>query len=1337
MLQSQNSFCTGQGNKRSNGMKTSPAAKQHAKLWTKMTAKGIAISIDALLAMILTIAFIGFIGIGLQQEEATTTTQATTNLSQATDDAFTALDKSGFLAYQLVDRYSEPITAGQREMIANAIDTNAKKMLPENIGMKVKIKEYVPPSDQATLNICKSTTDLTKFDKCFPQGTRFPKNPSDLFESNVEEIPTNKEVTHGRTIQILRQSIAAAGPTGECEVINLKEEKNKQKTAMLDELPAIDRLLLTEVIVDPSNYIACHESPAPLNNREPTVTAKMRDLARQPVAIMLAMDESGSMAEYDMANCFPASSCTAPACTCIQGNCPIGTCQKKQKSFNDGKCGAEPGDTCTGKGGNCPLAGHDGEPQHTDWINIPAASFDSDTIYSRVPDGFNSWALTTTFTSPENTKWTCGAIPKIRAKAPNDKIFYRESVSDGTLSTYYPDTYVKLSVYPPSGSYNDVIHYNDLPANKIWNIEAWSNKDFPPTNLKRTFFGRITVPWSKCLSPSSTEGKAEGTGEECKPNLSTASPLGIVNIPTLFSGQTILGMSISLPWTPSTYNSPSGCWPRLFIKKSGDPFPTNPTAATKCTSDSCGFSVDISSLGNQYEVYVWTDDTIADIPTCPAGGIYLGNSTFYVSIDDPGKLTASLSTAVAKGKCNGVDCSITPTNCDLKTESTWSHNLDKFNIGTNDHYIGIKARVSGNPGPLFNYAGACTEANKVLEGDRGPKFRIRKPDNTTVGTGWWDYCYDDGSCSTTISVTPPAGLTTGDYELEGWADGGNMNFTVDWNLQRVDVAKKSAKAFIEGLSTYQGMNWTGSDLIGAVAYSNKIDEVTDVQPLTNLRDDVKTFLNGLSPSGQTATADAIAKAMTELQTGAAGKMKIMILLTDGKANICSGGAADCTESKAIEDAIKMATIARQQGITVYAIGFADEGALRSGGYEEKLKELAKNKLDVGESGTDYCARSDLGGATGEYCGKYYWAKGGADLEAIFKKIIGELKNIIGAVDEIIFPFPAGMEIVDTDISDEPETQIGKFGIWDDDTGDWLTDPSDLPGSVWPDGLKWPDGVARNPKYLTPDCWITDESGGRMLKLSNETCSGQQKVNYTGNLWFAVQFDIKLPCNGPYCKYEYVLLPPKDPGASEDSLKNPHVSDEGGTVIYPWREPTTTGSCDTSPCANNYLKVPFYYIDLGIKFNHGRVVSGSSALLDLTIQNNGHYDVPLTALSAAKTKFLVNEATPPLTVNCAGGCALTLPLKSPPVTVSSGGDYLSLQNMTLCHSKPTPCSPTATDKDTEAQITNVSVGGTGSIYAQLNPDGSILECSENNRAQIICETAPKLKFYIIDYYTWVK
>ena len=229
MLQSQNSFCTGQdNNKRSGEIKTHAASQRHTKLYGKMVPRGIAISIDALLAMILTIAFIGFIGVGLQQEGQTTEIKTTTNLSQATDDAFTALDKSGFLAYQLVDRYSEPITLDQQLRIANAIGTNAKKMLPDDLGLKVKISEYAPPVPLDPCRDAIKTNNPNAFNICFPAAARRS------FASDVEEIPADKEITHGRKIQILRQSIAAAGPAGKCQVINYLEEKNKEKeTALL------------------------------------------------------------------------------------------------------------------------------------------------------------------------------------------------------------------------------------------------------------------------------------------------------------------------------------------------------------------------------------------------------------------------------------------------------------------------------------------------------------------------------------------------------------------------------------------------------------------------------------------------------------------------------------------------------------------------------------------------------------------------------------------------------------------------------------------------------------------------------------------------------------------------------------------------------------------------------------------------------------------------------------------------------------------------------------------------------------------------------------------------
>ncbi len=1317
MLQSQNSFCTRQGdNKRSHKIKTHAASRLHTKLYWKMAPKGIAISIDALLAMILTIAFIGFIGLGLQQETETTDIKATTNLSQATDDAFTALDKSGFLASQLVDRYSEPITAGQRTNIANAIDTNAKKMLPRNIGMKVKISEYAPPVPLDPCRDAIKTNDPDAFDICFPEAARHSS------ESDDEEIPADKEITHGRKIQILRQSIAAAGPTGECEVVNLNlEEKSKEKqTAFLEELPSIDRLLLTEVVVDPSNYpsnyIACHESPAPLANREPTVTAKMRDLARQPVAIMLAMDESGSMGTYDMSQ------------------------KTTNGSFDTGKCGTEPGADCEGTSGNCPLPRQPGvnpqpgEPQHTGWARVdPAtASFDPDAILLRIPDDpatgypYTDWAVEYSFSDSENTKYTCGNNPKVRALAPNGTLVYSESAYNSSDPYYYPGSSVKLN----RGTMLSNPPNLNNPAITNWEFWTWSAKSYPSISLNGGLFIRVGVLGINPFTPAAGEGKTlGGSSGECNPDLSTAKLFATKTIPTLKypADQTITMLSMTLVWDPGSYDPGiSDCWPRLFFKKQGSTDPL-PVPATKCTSSSCYYTVGNPNpaADDKYEIYVWTDDSIK-----------LNSSTFYIYIRDPVGWSKSWSLNVPVGTCSGVACDIDPTNCDLKTDSTWVHDLSTFTVNaTDDHFLGIKAGLSN-----LNYGGECTKANNVLDWDTGPAFRVRKPPSGTLSYPPSDDNCADGMCTVTVTGSPVAG---GTYELEGWADKQNMNFTADWNLQRVDVAKKSAKAFIDNLATYSGMSWTESDLIGAVAYSNMVGP-GDARPLTNERNDVKAFLNGLSPSGQTAMADAIARAAAELQSET-GKVKIMILLTDGKANICLGGTP-CTasgsppsvENTAIEQAIQQAISARASGITVYVIGFADQGALQSGVYEEKLKELAKNKLDDGESGTDYCARGDLGGAPGENCGKYYWAKGGGDLTAIFTKIIGDLKDLVGVVDEIVFPFPAGMEIVDTDISGEAGTQIGEFGIWDDTTDDWLSSPVSLPGGVWPEGLTWPDGERRNPKYLTTDCLVTDASGGKTLKLSDETCSGKQKLSYTGNLWFATQFKIKLPCNGPYCKYDYVLLPPKNPEAAEESLANPHVTDESGTIIYPWREPTTTNNCTILPCTDNYLQVPFYYIDLGIKFDGGRI-SGSDSLLDLTIENRGHYDISLPP--NVITKFLVNEETPPLTVNCTGSnCGLT------PVNGSVTGDEiakvsagtLTLQNMTLCRSQldAGPCS-TAIDQATGVQITDVPVNSTGSIYARLNPEGAILECSENNRAQIRCQTAPQLKFYTIDYYVWVK
>ena len=149
--------------------------------------------------------------------------------------------------------------------------------------------------------------------------------------------------------------------------------------------------------------------------------------------------------------------------------------------------------------------------------------------------------------------------------------------------------------------------------------------------------------------------------------------------------------------------------------------------------------------------------------------------------------------------------------------------------------------------------------------------------------------------------------------------------------------------------------------------------------MTEDREAIKSALNSLEPSGETAIADAIRESGNELADNAEeNAARFIILLTDGKANVCSYGIP-CSEEEAIDDAIEAADYAREwQGTRIYVIGFADQSII--GEYEEQLKEIARDKDDP--RFIDECD------GEGILCGKYYYAEDTEALEVVDDEVDG-------------------------------------------------------------------------------------------------------------------------------------------------------------------------------------------------------------------------------------------------------------------------------------------------------------------------------------------------------------
>jgi len=229
--------------------------------------QGFALSIDALLATVLTLSVLTFVGFGMQSSEESIT-PSEIRIRQSVDDTFTVLDNSGFLVYALVDATeTDP---------AVAIFEKAKTLLSKNIGLGIEVTEYEPKDDEACDN----------FADCFGP----PKTP---FTKNIPILP-GREIMHGRKI-LIAKSLGADVAGKKCKIIEIELSKEKEKITAMFEEEEEGKAVLTQAIVtneemNPISELSCDDSAI--------VTLKMKDNSRDPIAVVMAMDRSESMEEF-------------------------------------------------------------------------------------------------------------------------------------------------------------------------------------------------------------------------------------------------------------------------------------------------------------------------------------------------------------------------------------------------------------------------------------------------------------------------------------------------------------------------------------------------------------------------------------------------------------------------------------------------------------------------------------------------------------------------------------------------------------------------------------------------------------------------------------------------------------------------------------------------------------------------------------------------------------------------------------------------------------------------------------------------------------------------------
>jgi len=130
---------------------------------------------------------------------------------------------------------------------------------------------------------------------------------------------------------------------------------------------------------------------------------------------------------------------------------------------------------------------------------------------------------------------------------------------------------------------------------------------------------------------------------------------------------------------------------------------------------------------------------------------------------------------------------------------------------------------------------------------------------------------------------------------------------------KLSNAKSSAKRFIDILSN----NSTNRAGLSSFSTEGTIDA-----PVSNNWASIKTEITNLNSSGDTCTECGIFKGNSNLhQNGRAGNKNIMILLTDGRANVIQGSPNKVSETVAENAAIKEAkTSHKNDGTIIFTIG---------------------------------------------------------------------------------------------------------------------------------------------------------------------------------------------------------------------------------------------------------------------------------------------------------------------------------------------------------------------------------------------------------------------------------
>ncbi len=1297
--------------------------------------RGFAIALDALMAIILVTALLVFLS--QQPDLPSPGIDTSKRLKEITHNAFATLENSGILGDYLVERVFDANSARD-------INREAKKLVPGNVDLKVKITAFQATTDMA---YCRNQQ---RFETCFD-------TPNAIVSMAGKEPPPGKEVVYGKKILAIRQPGGETkGPSGEilCTMqgeLAPKKTKKPFSYAWFDENTAS----IEFQAYAHSNSMACASTMPPTGGppdnppgrvaEYSTVTLKARNQTRDPLDVYLILDKSGSMETYDM----QISSSKVTGVPASGGKCNTGNPDQNNACTSVS-------DYQTNCGWPNPPASHpacgtlpSSLPNYTNWQTL-GATFDLNQQIVNLlkgPDSLLFFILTPQRYWPALRLGYCGTNtgePNGTLTCYNDFPPFIQALQNGIQAGGYPNHY-------NYGGYTYFGKGGIAPGN-TFAISAWNDQSEPTydapldgylrADSRNDSIGAVNVP-----VPQAEE--STGPFQDSDFNLVAriqipdggAIPTGTITVGMdsyTFSDyipaiNRLMGMNIALAWNSDQYPSVGrGFAVRNRYTGPGlepDPNVANPpgdyAGDRKCDDGHCVI-IGYCSAGSCPYGYFMQPREAGDTGAMPCiggnlnvspnnksknqsasycinqgagdGGDYTGRlppGTYDILLAtdtafDAGAISVKLSLyqfvaelgtlSSTGGKCNGQDCS-------FSVNSQTNCPVPPQDNGPNCLYI------PGNE--------SCTSTQETVV----KQFTVFSEDyyrGIVIKPKMYNYT---GSCDyATFGVRYPSGssIPVKLMDVRAVPQNGATGFQTEFglNAKSIHPGRNQTITTPIPIGVYEVFGWApttaGPALMDVNFYEQRIDAAQ--YAASNFIDNNNwkfedtigtiTFSNGADELRSLLHMDDINREILK------GDMDGIAV--NGETNIYSSISLARSRLSDIGKNSRQFIILLSDGLANLPPPPQDPLQLAIGEARDAydFDHVVTYTIAFGMDAIDWNAQvgawqckqpltliAIAGG------GKCYPANDPQQLVEIYNLIANQIQQQLGKTD-LEMPLYLGQWIDSPECNPEEECGLD-------------------PNPDCPQGIYLRRHTNWEPETFDDFCWPS--VGNWYQAGSNESIVFKDiLINQIGDWWDA-NFSVAWPCGGEHC-FEEMTFP----------LTN-DLEPRKGTKVTITDLPIVPWPADDNSGFPEQQTISIRTKDLGAKFLDGNIFSNKTNLRvrlqnlqDLNINLNGHQE-NLCPIGQIEARFFRNTSPEPPDFN-------QTPALSTCVNPDANSDGIMIP---------------LEFKDFMEQIQN---GEGGYIFVEINPNrgtNPIFQCKDNDYDKIFCFAEPAIKYFLLEYWSWLK